>query len=564
MYYSNIRNIKLLTWCFFMSMNQVSAQSAQPRADQHHSISQQASEGVVFAQHSYNGSQYGSAGLTSEGGVRPDERTIFEIGSITKVFTSILLAEAVRENRANFDDVVASHLPELKFRKGSPFNSITLSELATHTSGLPRLPVDLSEGVERGNPYAHYNEQRLAKGLVSFRKNQLRNTGEYSYSNYGAGILGYVLTQIYDQTYRNLLKEKILDPLGMHSTEVPTRFTELSEEILSRLATPHSAGKAVNHWELGALVGAGAMISSAEDLMRFGKAHWDDEIPKGLASSLMEVAKPRMSYQGLGWSIEGDILSHGGGTGGFRTNLEVDPKNKTVHIFLSNSATVSGEVRTDGDFLSMQGYWSGVLNTEKKKLRLVSYISETGRMVLYSIDQGYQPLLSAKSTLVNEQFEFSLPVIEGLYSGKFENDELNGILVQGGRRGRPLTMKYSKDIPEILHSGLDESLQGDLEMLKGYWSGYLGGKDGLFIYMKNVNIGELSILELYSPDQHDQAIAISTASLKNDKFEMTVDQVNGSFTGKLASDRKSIKGKWSQGDTTRLTLHYSADKPVRE
>jgi len=129
-------------------MNQASAQSIQTKADQHHAYWQKASEGVVFSQHSGNESQYGYAGLTREGGVKPNENTIFEIGSITKVFTSILLAEAVREKRANFDDVVASHLPELKFSKGNPFNSITLSELATHTSGLPRLPEDLFTGAD--------------------------------------------------------------------------------------------------------------------------------------------------------------------------------------------------------------------------------------------------------------------------------------------------------------------------------------------------------------------------------------------------------------------------------
>ena len=267
-------------------MNQTSEQLIQTEADQHHSNWQQASEGVVIAFHSDNITRYGSAGLTRNGGFKPDENTLFEIGSITKVFTSLLLAETVREHKAVLDDSVSTHLAALKFKKDSPFHSITLSELATHTSGLPRLPGALSIGADRDNPYAHYDEQRLIQSLISFRKNQLHEPGEYGYSNYGAGILGYVLTQIYGQTYRNLLKQKILDPLKMNSTDAPTRFSDLSEDLRARIATPHSAGRAVSHWELSALIGAGGMISSAEDLIRFGTAHWNNESLYGLAASL--------------------------------------------------------------------------------------------------------------------------------------------------------------------------------------------------------------------------------------------------------------------------------------
>ena len=199
-----------------MSINQASAQSIQTQADRHHANWQQTSEGVVFAHHADNSSQFGSAGLTRLGGTPPDENTIFEIGSITKVFTAILLAEAVRENLVNFDDVVSRHLPELKFKKSSPFNRITLTELATHTSGLPRLPADLFKGSDGANPYVHYDDQRLVKSLLSFRKKQLEQPGTYSYSNYGMGILGYVLTQIYGQPFRDLLKEKILNLKSMH------------------------------------------------------------------------------------------------------------------------------------------------------------------------------------------------------------------------------------------------------------------------------------------------------------------------------------------------------------
>jgi len=559
---------KIVFWlilCLFLPMNQLSAQTIQTEADQHHSYWQQTAEGVVMARHENNINEYGSAGLTSERGFKPDKTTVFEIGSITKVFTSILLAEAVRENRAKFDDSVSAHLNELTFEKSSPFHTITLTELATHTSGLPRLPVDLNEGADGDNPYVHYDDQRLVQSMVAFRKDQLGEPGESAYSNYGVGILGYVLSRIYNQSYRELLKEKILDPLQMTSTDVPHRYVELPDEVRAKIATPHFRGKAVSHWELASLVGAGAMISSAEDLIKFGKAHWDDKTPAGLASSLSEVAKPRMDNQGLGWSIEGNSLMHGGGTGGFRTHLTVNPKDKTVDVFLSNSAGASHEVSTEGDFKSIQGHWSGVLDTGSSQLRLVTYLSESGRMVLYSVDQGLQPVLSAKSSFMNDQIVITFPSIEALYKGEFVADDLIGTFVQGGGKGLPLTMTRSKDTPDILRKGLDETLQGDLQSLRGYWSGYLGGKEGLFVYMKNISIGPHTVLEIYSPEQSDEKITVSSARLKNRTFELRSRQIEGEFSGELAQDLQTMEGVWAQGsERTPITLRFSEEKPVRE
>jgi len=549
----------------FSTANQSFAQTIQTEADQHHEFWQQSSEGVIIAEHANSKTEYAAAGLTREGGSEPNKKTLFEIGSITKVFTSILLAEAVRENRANFDDAVSEHLTDLKFDKGSPFHKITLSELATHTSGLPRLPIDLSDGEDMDNPYVHYDDQRMNQSLISFRKYQLEEPGEHSYSNYGVGILGYVLTQIYDQTFGELLKDKILNPLKMNSTDVPYRFAELPQHMQERLATPHNGGQEVSHWELGSLVGAGAMISSAEDLIRFGTAHWDVETPDGLAASLAEVAKSRLDHQGLGWGIDGDKLSHDGGTGGFRANLEINSKEKTVHVFMANSAGVSFDTSTAGDFSSIEGYWSGVLNNGSENLRLLSFIDKTGRVVAYSIDQGFSPILSGQSKFEDDLFLFTFPTITAVYKGKLEDRDLIGSFVQAGNVAMPLKMKYSSDMPEILRSGLAKTIQGDVASLNGYWSGYLGDEDGLFVYTHITKIGELSVLQLYSPDQGKRPISVSSASFNDGIFEYHSDQINGTFSGKLTKDRKSIEGQWKQGPSSiPLTLHFSDEKPARK
>ncbi len=186
-------------------------------------------------------------------------------------------------------------------------------------------------------------------------------------------------------------------------------------------------------------------------------------------------------------------------------------------------------------------------------------------MVVYSIDQDYQAVLSAKSVFVNDQFNFSFPTIEGILSGKLENGEMTGKFVQGGGQGTPITMTYSKDLPDTLREGLDKKMQGDLQRLEGYWSGYIKGKEGLFVYLKVTQFGELSILEMYSPDQHDQAISVSAASLKNGKFKFESNQINGKYSGKLSKDQKIIKGSWKQGFLpTSVTLHFSEEKPERE
>ena len=556
----------LLFLLFLFTTVQAIAQSMQTNADMYHRNWQQASEGVVFARHADKKTTYASAGLNGNGREKPDKDTIYEIGSITKVFTAILLAEAVREKLANFDDPVSTHLTALEFKRNSPFHAITLTELATHTSGLPRLPIDLYDGSDDNNPYAHYDEKHLVNSLLSLRKKHLDESGKYSYSNYGMGILGYVLENIYGQTYRDLLHNKILLPLNMTSTDAPHRFAELPATTFERLATPHSGGDPVTHWELATMGSAGAMISTAQDLIRFGTAHWDPETPAGLANSLREVAKPRMDHQGLGWGIDDNELSHSGRTGGFAARLVVNPADQTVRVRLANTSSISNRFSTTGDFLPIEGYWSGTLKRDDETLRLVTYIDKSGHIVVHSIDQGNQAVLSAKTEFVDDQFFFSFPSIPATYVGRLKNNQLEGTLHQQGRADISLSMKRSASRPDILQERLNKSMQGNLSSLNGYWSGYLNGKQGLFLYLKVTNMDEnLSILELFSPDQTTESIPISSASLRGNKLKLFSEPINGTYSGKITKDKKSIKGWWKQGLLpTRLTLHFSNEKPERE
>lgn len=147
-----------------------------------------------------------------------DSDTLFEIGSITKVFTGILLADAVNQGKASLDDLVSKHLPDGLLAEDSPLRSVTLLDLATHTSDLPRMPGNLGEGSDPKDPYAHYTVEKLRAYLRDFKVTDFEKRGELSYSNFGMGVLGHVLERIAGKPYEQLVRETIFTPLGMSSS----------------------------------------------------------------------------------------------------------------------------------------------------------------------------------------------------------------------------------------------------------------------------------------------------------------------------------------------------------
>jgi CubicO group peptidase (beta-lactamase class C family) len=199
-----------------------------------------------------------------------DENTLFEIGSITKVFTTTLLAEMQVAGELEFNDRVNRYLPpegRLVCRGG---NDVTLLHLATHTSGLPRLPPNLTwKKLGSDNPYADYSAEDLHAGLAKCRLKN-RPGARTRYSNLGSGLLGHVLSRVGGADYERLLSERVLQPLGMRDTAV-----RLSHEQQKRLVLGHSEGKPVRHWDFQVLAGAGALRSTVPDMLRFLRANID-------------------------------------------------------------------------------------------------------------------------------------------------------------------------------------------------------------------------------------------------------------------------------------------------
>ena len=213
--------------------------------------------GIVVGILTPEGRRYVAHGLSrKDASAQPGPDTVFEIGSITKVFTSLLLADMVERGELKLDDPVARYLPDGQTVPTRNGKHITLSDLATHTSGLPRDATNLD--VSQANPYAAYGAPQLYAFLSTYQLP--RDPGErFEYSNVGASLLGHVLTRRAGATYEHLLRTRILTPLGMKDTTIT-----LSTDQRDRLANGHGGAlETLPLWEADALIGAGSIRSTA-------------------------------------------------------------------------------------------------------------------------------------------------------------------------------------------------------------------------------------------------------------------------------------------------------------
>jgi D-alanyl-D-alanine-carboxypeptidase/D-alanyl-D-alanine-endopeptidase len=283
------------------------------------------------------------SGTAGPGGPAPPAaNTIFEIGSVTKVFTATLLAAMVEDRSLALDDLVQPYLPGVELPvRGRP---ITLADLATHTAGLPRLPhgLYLRSVRHRRNPYAWLTVDDLYAALPSTPPRR-EPGGRPRYSNLGYGLLGHVLAARAGCSYEQLVRERICHPLGLNDTDV-----SVPEAARGRFAQGHNRrGRPVPHWDLPALAGAGALRSTVADLLRFLRLQLGEAEPV-LASAAALTHAPRSRQRGvaigLGWTrlpllgTEHELLFHNGGTGGFRSFAGFVPATQTAVVALTNSA----------------------------------------------------------------------------------------------------------------------------------------------------------------------------------------------------------------------------------
>lgn len=269
-------------------------------------------------------------------GAKPNEDTVYEIGSITKTFTGALLADAIRSGRVKADTSVVTLLPDYKIpdRNGS---SITLADLATQSSGLPYMPDNLRPA-DSANPYADYDAAKLRTFLAGYVLK--RNPGEaYEYSNLGFGLLGFALTQ--PQHYGEALRAKIFQPLGMTMTAVG-----LTDAMKLHLATGHNNhNRETENWKFDdALAGCGSIDSTGNDMLRYLKANMAIG-GTSTRSSFQFAQQPLRDVNkteriGMAWmtrtSQPEDVIWHNGTTFGYASFMGFTADRKRGVVILTN------------------------------------------------------------------------------------------------------------------------------------------------------------------------------------------------------------------------------------
>jgi len=307
---------------------------------------QRQSVGIVVGIVDPNGRRIVSYGALNQGDERPlDGDTEFEIGSNTKVFTSLILADMAQRGEVSLNDPVAKFLPsnvKMPTRNGK---QITLIDLSTHTSGLPRMP-DNVRPTNPEDPNGDYTVEQLYQFLDSYTLTRDIGT-HFQYSNLGAELLSLALTLRAHSDYESLLQQRISVPLGMKDTVV-----NLSPATAARMAVGHDyALKAVKNWEQPALPGAGAMHSTAKDILTFLSAELElgnSPLKESMAKQLSvrrPADAPNMSVA-LGWFVRkderGTVIWHNGATGGSRSFMGFNPDTRTGVVILANASTADG------------------------------------------------------------------------------------------------------------------------------------------------------------------------------------------------------------------------------
>jgi len=278
-------------------------------------------------------------------GPAPTDQTMWEIGSITKVFTGLLLAIAIVRNEVTLQTPVRELLPSGTTVPTRDGVEITLEHLTTHRSGLPRSPIRFRTEFRtvllgRGNPYADISDERLLELLARTELRRTPGTGRIAYSNVGGGLLGLALThRAGAASYGELVHERICRPLGL------ARTTVLTQADVDQLAIGYTTRRRpVEHWTLSGLAGAGALLSTATDMLAFLTAQLkpeSSELGQAVKLSQMERYGGKRFGIALGWirypSRSGLTLWHNGGTGGFRSFAGIAVERGIGVVMLTNN-----------------------------------------------------------------------------------------------------------------------------------------------------------------------------------------------------------------------------------
>jgi serine-type D-Ala-D-Ala carboxypeptidase/endopeptidase len=312
-------------------------------------VDQGYSVGIVAGVVSPCGTEFYSYGSTTEAGGDPvDEDTVFEIGSTGKAFTGLLLADMAEQGEVSLSDPIEDYLPQGVTAPTHDGHSITLADLATHTSGLPAMPDNFAPADEL-RPYADYTVEQLYQALSDVALT--RDPGSaYEYSNLGFGLLGQLLSLRSGLDYEQMVITRITDPLGMPDTR-----STLSAGMRQRLATGYRHGEQLPLWDNPTLAGAGNLRSTARDMVTFLAANVGlietDLAPAMEATHIRRHLMDASFSVGLGWHIRTEagpeIVEQHGATGGYWCYAGFVEDTQTGVVVLTNSYHEIDEIGLD-------------------------------------------------------------------------------------------------------------------------------------------------------------------------------------------------------------------------
>ncbi|MEQ9563909.1 MAG: serine hydrolase [Woeseiaceae bacterium] len=323
----------------------------------------------------------------------PDGDSLFEIGSVSKVFTALLAQSQVEAGRLSWDSTIGECIDDIDFASEEVSN-IRLRELASHTSGLPRIP-DNMQLEDPLDPYAGYEREDLFAFLAAFAPDSL--VKQYDYSNLGAGLLGVVAADAAGLSFSEAMQRDVFQPMRLNDS-----WISVPDSARQRLAAGFSQGADMPNWSgFDALAGAGVIVSSVNDLLDFIEQNLGTS---GFSDELAAIRVPQGDGEtALGWHIRehggARVYWHNGGTGGYASVLLMNMKEKTGVVLLTTStayddvtaigfAQLLGEESVTAD-LDLSAYPGSYQIAEGF---LLSIFARDGRLFGQATGQGEFPL----------------------------------------------------------------------------------------------------------------------------------------------------------------------------
>lgn len=265
----------------------------------------------------------------------------FEIGSITKVFTTHLMVDQILSGKIKLEDNI-NDLLSLDLHCAEP---ISLKQLATHSSGLPVMPDSFwDSGYEEQNPYKDFGQDDLIQYLENEIAVDTASVNKFRYSNIGMSILGYTLQDLTKRSYESLMQGVILSPLEMTNTSFDK--TKLQNGLVDGLK-PN--GKVGQNWDMDGIKPAGGMYSTSEDLVKYLESCMQDGNESFTFQSQSIYKRNKSTDQALGWMIINSksgnkYYFHAGGTGTFSTIMVMNPSSQNAVVLLSNIETEDSSI----------------------------------------------------------------------------------------------------------------------------------------------------------------------------------------------------------------------------